>query len=589
MSDADGFEAGVQPQPPLVGDTGILLAQQYFGKALAGAGRRYQVCAGTGCVSNAGFQVLEALKAELDGRRQADPAHHRQGWPAVVSITGCQGFCAQGPMVRVEPGGLLCTGVRPATVPEMVGRIEAGQGPPEGLAYQDPRSAQTYPREREIPFYAYQQRVTLQRCGVIDPEDIRTYLAHGGYGGLAKALFQLTPEGVIAELSESRLRGRGGAGFPTGEKWRITRAVPGEVKYIICNGDEGDPGAFMDGSIMEGDPHAVLEGMTIAGYAVGALEGYVYVRHEYPLAVNRLKSAIAQARHWGLLGPSVAGASFAFDIHVREGAGAFVSGEETALIRSVQGERATPFMRPPYPSERGLWGQPTCINNVETLATVPLVITRGASWYAGLGTPESGGTKVFSLTGAIRNTGVVEVPLGTPLRHVVERIGGGVREGRAIKGVQVGGPSGGCLPEELLDTPVDYADLARTGAIMGSGGMVVVDDTTCMVDLTRFFLSFTQNESCGKCVPCRVGTRKMLRILTRIAEGQGRPEDLDRLEQLARTVGTASLCGLGRTAPNPVLTTLRYFKDEYQAHILDRHCPAGACAALAGPGREDSR
>jgi NADH:ubiquinone oxidoreductase subunit F (NADH-binding) len=464
----------------------------------------------------------------------------------------------------------------------MVQAILAGGEPPGALRYRDPTTGAAHAREHEIPFYAHQQRITLQNCGVVDPEDIRTYMARGGYGALARALFHLSPDEVVEAVSASRLRGRGGAGFPTGEKWRLTRLHSGDRKFIVCNGDEGDPGAFMDRSIMEGDPHAVLEGMIIAGYAVGAAEGYVYVRHEYPLAVNRLRRAIEEAGTWGMLGTAVLGTPFAFRIQVREGAGAFVSGEETALMRSIQGERAVPFMRPPYPSERGLWGYPTCINNVETLATVPLVIGRGADWYADLGTARSGGTKVFALTGAIRNTGLVEVPLGTSLRHVVERIGGGARPGRRIKAVQVGGPSGGCLPEPLLDTPVDYEDLGATGAIMGSGGMVVADDATCMVDLARFFLSFTQDESCGKCVPCRIGTRKMLVILTRITQGEGRPDDLDRLEQIAQAVRTASLCGLGRTAPNPILTTLRYFRDEYEVHIHDRRCPSGACAALAG-------
>lgn len=550
---------------PLRGEGAVLQAERQFAEMVAAVPRRFQVCAGTGCVSNGSLQVAEAL-----GKTTSSP----------VSITGCHGFCARGPLVRVEPHGFLLTGVRPQGVSDLIQRLDTGGEPSEDLLYHDPLTGQSHLLEHQIPFYHHQQRITLRNCGVVDPEDIRTYLARGGYSALDRALFEMSPEGVIGAVSESRLRGRGGAGFLTGRKWMLTRTQSGARKFIICNGDEGDPGAFMDRSIMEGDPHAVIEGMLLAGYAVGASEGYIYVRHEYPLAVGRLKKAVEEATSWGLLGPSVLGTRFAYQIHVREGAGAFVSGEETALIRSIQGERAVPYMRPPYPSERGLWGHPTCINNVETLATVPLIVMRGPDWYAGLGTPRSGGTKVFALTGAIQNTGLVEVPLGTSLRHVVENIGGGARPGRRIKAVQIGGPSGGCLPASLLDTPVDYEDLGATGAIMGSGGLVVADDTTCMVDLARYFLSFTQDESCGKCIPCRIGTRKMLGILTRITMGEARSGDVDRLEQVATTVRTSSLCGLGLTAPNPVMTTLRYFRDEYDAHVQDRHCPAGACEAL---------
>ncbi len=551
--------------PPLRGEGAVLRAERLFAEMVAATPRRFQVCAGTGCVSNGSLQVAEAL-----GRATSSP----------VSITGCHGFCARGPLVRSEPHGFLFTGVRPERVPDLVARLDAGRDPPEDLIFHDPLTGQAHLLERHIPFYHHQRRMTLHNCGVVDPEDIRTYFARGGYSALDRALFRMSPEEVIRAVSRSRLRGRGGAGFMTGTKWELTRQQPGARKYIICNGDEGDPGAFMDRSIMEGDPHAVIEGMLLAGYAVGASEGYVYVRHEYPLAVRRLRRAVEEATAWGLLGPSVLGTRFAYQIHLREGAGAFVSGEETALIRSIQGERAVPYMRPPYPSELGLWGLPTCINNVETLATIPLIIMRGPDWYAGLGTHGSGGTKVFALTGAIQNTGLVEVPLGTSLRHVVENIGGGPRPGRRIKAVQIGGPSGGCLPASMLDTPVDYEDLGATGAIMGSGGLVVADDTTCMVDLARYFLSFTQDESCGKCVPCRVGTRKMLAILTRITSGEARPDDIGRLEQVAQTVRTSSLCGLGLTAPNPVVTTLRYFRDEYAAHVQDRHCQAGACEAL---------
>ncbi len=550
---------------PLKGEGAIQKAKLEFEKIALQSHRRYQVCAGTGCVSNSSLQVMEALKASTDSH---------------VNITGCHGFCAQGPLVRVEPKGFLFTGVRPEAVPDMVRRLEQGKEPSDELIYHDAGTGKAFPIEHEIPFYRHQRRATLHNCGIVDPEDIRTYITQGGYSALDRMLFKMSPEEVIAVVSQSHLRGRGGAGFSTGMKWKLTREQPGNRKFIICNGDEGDPGAFMDRSIMEGDPHAVLEGMLIAGYAVGASEGYVYVRHEYPLAVKRLKRAVREANEWGLLGDSILGSAFRFQIQVREGAGAFVSGEETALIRSIQGERAVPFIRPPYPSEKGLWGFPTCINNVETLATIPLIINRGAEWYAGIGTQQSGGTKVFALTGAIQNTGLVEVPLGTSLLHVVENIGGGARPGRQIKAVQIGGPSGGCLPASMLDTPVDYENLGATGAIMGSGGLVVADDTTCMVDLARYFLVFTQGESCGKCIPCRIGTRKMLDILTRITEGKGRPDDVERLERVSRHVRAASLCGLGLTAPNPVLTTLMYFRDEYDAHVQNHCCPAGACEAL---------
>jgi NADH-quinone oxidoreductase subunit F len=554
------------PATPLCGSQAVLQARRHFERALAAVPRRYLVCAGSGCVSNGSLRVLEALRQSTAGQAaHADDA--AAGLTAPVTITGCHGFCAKGPLVRVEPHGMLCTGVRPEHVPEMIAAFDATGQPPDDLLYRDPLTGHPHIREHDVPFYRHQVRVTLHNCGVIDPEDIRTYIARGGYAALTRGLYDLTPDEVVAAVAASRLRGRGGAGYPTGTKWALTRRQAAPRRFVVC-------------SIMEGDPHAVVEGMLIAGFAIGAAEGYVYVRHEYPLAVRRLARAVQEANRWGLLGASVLGTGFAFQIHIREGAGAFVSGEETALLRSIQGERATPYMRPPYPSERGLWGAPTCINNVETLATVPLILARGPEWYAGLGTPASGGTKVFALTGAIQNTGLVEVPLGTPLRHIVENIGGGARPGRRLKAVQIGGPSGGCLPAPLMDTPVDYQELQATGAIMGSGGLVVADDATCMVDLARFFLSFTQDESCGKCVPCRIGTRKMLGTLERITRGEGRPEDPDDLERLAQTVCATSLCGLGRTAPNPVLTTLRYFRGEFEAHIHDRRCPAGACEAL---------
>lgn len=563
---------------PLTGEGALESAQQRFAEALQQVRPRFQVCAGAGCLSNGSLRVLEALRAALDGEAAGRP-RKRDHLLEPVSITGCHGFCAKGPVVRIQPDGLLYTEVGPEAVAELVQATKSEGMLAESLVPRDPATGSARVRQDQIPFYAHQQRVALRNCGFVDPEDIRTYLARGGYGALARALLRLTPEGVVEAVSRSRLRGRGGAGYSTGEKWRLTRDQAGLRKFIVCNA------AVQEGAgiaLVAGDPHAILEGMLIAGYAIGASSGYVYLRHDYSLAVDRLRRAIEEAGAWGLLGSSVLGTPFAFEVHLREGAGAFVSGEETSVLNSIQGERAVPYMRPPYPSERGLWGYPTCVNNVETLAAVPAVIAGDAGWYAGLGTSKSGGTKVLVLTGAVMNTGLVEVPLGTPLRHVVERIGGGARPGRRIKAVQVGGPTGGCIPESLLDTPLDYEDLTATGAIIGSGGMVVADDTTCMVDLAHFSLSFSEDQACGKCAPCRIGTRKLRVILERIIQGRGRTDDLDRLDQIARTVLATSLCGLGRTAPNPVLTTLRYFRDEYEVHIREQRCPAGACKALAG-------
>ncbi|MCX7850278.1 MAG: SLBB domain-containing protein [Thermus sp.] len=431
-----------------------------------------------------------------------------------------------------------------------------------------------------MPFFARQKKVVLANCGQIDPERIEEYIAVGGYEALAKALTRMTPEEVIAEVTRSGLRGRGGAGFPTGRKWQAVREAPGKPKYVICNGDEGDPGAFMDRAILEGDPHSVLEGMAIAAYAVGAEKGYIYVRAEYPLAVKRLEVALAQARKYGLLGPRIFDTDFSFDVELRIGAGAFVCGEETALIASIEGRRGEPRPRPPYPAQVGLFGQPTLINNVETFANIRHIILNGGAWFAQMGTATSKGTKVFALAGQVRNTGLVEVPMGITLRELIFDIGGGVPEGRRFKAVQIGGPSGGCLPETLLDVPIDYESLKEYGAIMGSGGVIVLDDSSCMVNVAKFFLEFTADESCGKCVPCRVGTRLMLGILERIVRGEGREEDLPELERLAQLVREASLCGLGQTAPNPVLSTLRYFREEYWAHIRDKACPAGVCPDL---------
>ena len=450
----------------------------------------------------------------------------------------------------------------------------------EKLLYKDPETGERVACAHDIPFYKQQRRIALRDVGVINPESIDEYVARGGYEAARKALTGMAPEAIVVEMLDSGLRGRGGAGFPTGAKWKFAQQSPGDVKYVICNGDEGDPGAFMDASIMEGDPHAVVEGMLIASYAIGAHEGYIYVRAEYPLAVKRLGIAIAAAKDRGLLGADLFGTGWHFNLKIKEGAGAFVCGEETALIASIEGRRGMPRKRPPFPAVAGLWGKPTNINNVETYANVPWIIANGAAAYAAFGSDSCRGTKAFSLAGKIVNGGLAEIPMGSTLRHVIFDVGGGVKDGRAFKAVQLGGPSGGCVPASLLDTPVDYESLAATGAIVGSGGMVVADDSTCMVDLARYFLQFTQNESCGKCVPCRLGTKRMLEILERITLGAGRDGDIERLETLARTIKQTSLCGLGQTAPNPVLTTIKYFRHEYEAHIDEHRCPAGACTDL---------
>ncbi len=517
----------------------------------------------------------EAVLAAITGYVQ------RRQLPVTVQRTGCLGACHREPLVEVLVDGAT-TLYGPVTpervVPLLDQHFGAGQ---RGVA---PEWVVSRRADRaDYPFLGRQVKVTTPLCGVIDPASLDDYLAHDGYQALRAAL-RLSPERVIAAVQEARLRGRGGAGYPTGLKWALTRQQPDPVRFVICNADEGDPGAFMDRTMMEGDPHRLLEGMAIAAWAIGAQRGYIYIRAEYPLAVATLRRAIEQARAYGALGRNVFGSGLDFDITLKEGAGAFVCGEETALILSIEGERGMPRMRPPYPSERGLWGHPTCINNVETLASVPSILLQGPSWFAGLGTAASGGTKAFALTGAVARSGLVEVPLGTPLRDLVFELGGGCKNGEAFKAVQLGGPSGGCVPASLLDTPVDYEDLKATGAIMGSGGLVVVGARTCMVDFARFFLTFTQRESCGKCLPCRVGTRKLLGLLTRLTRGEATAADLDRLRGLCETVRTASLCGLGQTAPNPILTTLRYFEDEYRAHAEERRCPAGVCALDKAPG-----
>lgn len=530
------------------------------------------VCGGTGCTSGGSPEIRARLEKELAAK----------GLDKEVKVvtTGCHGLCEMGPLVIVYPEGTMYTHVTPDDVPDIVnehlykGRIV------ERLLYKEPLTEEKVPHYGDLPFYQKQKRVVLQNCGYINPERIEEYIARGGYSALAKVLGEMTPEEVIAEVKKSGLRGRGGAGFPTGLKWEFCRKAVGEPKYVVCNGDEGDPGAFMDRSVMEGDPHRVLEGMIIGAYAIGASEGYIYVRAEYPLAVKRLRIAMKQAEELGLLGDNILGSGFSFRIHIKEGAGAFVCGEETALMASIMGQRGMPRPRPPFPANQGLWDKPTNINNVETWANIPDIILKGGDWFASMGTEKSKGTKVFALTGKVRNTGLVEVPMGITLREIIFDIGGGIPNGKKFKAVQIGGPSGGCLPESQLDLPVDYESLTGAGAIMGSGGLVVMDEDTCIVDVARFFLNFTRSESCGKCTPCREGIKRMLEILDRIAAGKGKMEDLDLLERTALVVKQSALCGLGQTAPNPILSTLRYFRDEYVAHIQDKRCPAGVCTAL---------
>ncbi len=531
-----------------------------------------RICAGTACHASGRPAVTAAFRDEI-AARGLDGTHR-------LIETGCHGFCEQGPIVVLWPAGVFYPHVRPEDVPKIVEASVVGDGVYQPRLYKDPASKQRVAREKDIPFYVGQRRRVLALNGRIDPYSIDDYLGHGGYEALARVLTDDDPEDVIETITESGLRGRGGAGFKTGTKWGFARSSPGDVKYIICNADEGDPGAFMDRSVLEGDPHVVLEGMIVAAFAIGAQRGYIYVRHEYQFAVDRLRRAIEQARERGILGDRVLGTNFAFDVTIAEGAGAFVCGEETALMASIEGRRGMPRTRPPYPAVEGLFGKPTNINNVETYANVPWIINHGAEAFAAEGTSSSQGTKIFSLTGKVANGGLVEVPMGATLRHVIFEIGGGMLPGREFKAVQLGGPSGGCLPAELLDDPIDYESLAAAGSMMGSGGMVVVDDSTCMVDFARFFLQFTQDESCGKCAPCRVGTGHLVDILDRICTGKGELADLDRLERLSRVVKASSLCGLGQTAPNPVLSSLRYFRDEFLEHIEQKRCRAVVCRDL---------
>ena len=529
------------------------------------------VCGGTGCTSSNSAAIIEALESEIK-------KHGLENEVKVVR-TGCFGLCARGPIMVVYPEGSYYSLVKPEDVPEIVeehllkGRI-VKRLLFEEFTMDDIKSL------KETDFYKKQHRVALRNCGVIDPENINEYIAYDGYAALAKCLSEYTPAQVIDIISESGLRGRGGGGFPTGKKWSFTAAQKSEQKYVVCNADEGDPGAFMDRSVLEGDPHVVIEAMAIAGYAIGASQGYVYIRAEYPIAVHRLQVAIDQAREYGLLGNNIFGTDFCFDLDIKLGAGAFVCGEETALMTSIEGKRGEPRPRPPFPAVKGLFGKPTILNNVETYANVPQIILKGADWFASMGTEKSKGTKVFALGGKIKNTGLVEIPMGTTLRTIVEEIGGGIPGGKKFKAAQTGGPSGGCIPASLIDTPIDYDNLLAIGSMMGSGGLIVMDEDTCMVDIAKFFLEFTVDESCGKCTPCRVGTKRLLELLNKITDGKGTMEDLDKITELAEFIKSNSLCGLGQTAPNPVLSTLRYFRDEYVEHIVNKRCPAGVCKAL---------
>jgi len=533
------------------------------------------VCAGTGCVSNHSFDIKEALEKEVKKHGLEDEV--------LVLTTGCNGFCERGPLLVVQPGNIFYQQLTVKDIPYLVEEHFLKGRPVSRMMYTPPREKRPVPVLNDIDFFKKQVLIALRNRGLIDPEKIEESIARDGYKAMAKALTEMTPAQIIKEITLSGLRGRGGAGFPTGLKWEMVRGAKstnGGGKYVICNGDEGDPGAFMDRSILEADPHAVIEGMVIGAKAVGGTEGVLYVRNEYPLAVKRLMVALDQARRLGLLGENILGSGFSFDIKVHRGAGAFVCGEETALIASIEGRLGEPRPRPPYPAQSGLHGQPTLINNVETWANVPVIVDRGAKWYSSIGTETSKGTKVFSVVGKINNTGLVEVPMGITLREIIYDIGGGIPGGKQFKAVQTGGPSGGCIPKDMIDLPIDYESLTKAGSMMGSGGMVVMDEDTCMVDVARYFLSFTQEESCGKCTPCREGTKAMLDILTRITEGRGMAQDLTLLEDMAKAVKDSALCGLGKTAPNPVLTTLRYFRNEYETHIRDKKCPAHVCRQL---------
>ena len=543
--------------------------------------KKVLVCCGTGCIAGGSLLIYDRIKETCRARGIdvcVELKHEPHGENIGLKASGCHGFCEMGPLLKIEPLGVLYIKVKLSDCDEIIERSIIGDEVIERLLYT--QNGKAYQHQEEIPFYHKQTRIVLSNCGQTNAEDVLEYIAKGGYSALSKVLFEMNPESVCQTILESNLRGRGGGGFPAGRKWDQVRRQPEPVHYVVCNGDEGDPGAFMDRSIMEGDPHKMLEGMMIAGYAAGAREGFIYVRAEYPLAIRRLQTAIAKAEEWGLLGENILGSKFSFTLHINRGAGAFVCGEGSALTASIEGSRGMPRVKPPRTVEQGLFGKPTVLNNVETFANVPLIIQNGADWYRSIGPEKSPGTKAFALTGNVNNTGLIEVPMGTTLREVIMDIGGGIKNGKNFKAVQIGGPSGGCLITSDLSISLDFDSLKKVGAMIGSGGLVVMDKDTCMVEVARFFMHFTQNESCGKCVPCREGTRRMLEILERIVAGEGTLEDLDMLEDLARMISDTALCGLGKTAASPVASTLKYFRDEYLAHVVDKRCPAGQCQKL---------
>ena len=552
-----------------------------YKKSLEAQTKKILVCAGTGCVAGGALKIyadlIQFIKEKgihCEVKLEKEPHDDSVG----VKKSGCHGFCEMGPLVRIEPQGWLYIKVKPEDCEQIVEQSIVNDQFIERLAYQ--KDGKVYPKQEEIPFYKKQTRLVLDHCGHIDATSINEYLAVGGYRALEKVLFEMTPDEVIKEIEESGLRGRGGGGYPAGRKWAQVKRQAEPQKYVVCNGDEGDPGAFMDRSIMEGDPHRMLQGMMIAGLACGATDGYIYVRAEYPLAISRLETAITEARVYGLLGTNILGTGKSFDVKINKGAGAFVCGEGSALTASIEGKRGMPRVKPPRTVEQGLFGKPTVLNNVETFANVAMIIMKGAAWYKSIGTEKSPGTKAFALTGNIENTGLIEVPMGTPLREIIFDIGGGIRDGAAFKAVQIGGPSGGCLTEEHMDLPLDFDSLKKVGAMIGSGGLVVLDENTCMVEIARFFMNFTQNESCGKCIPCREGTKRMLEILERIVAGQGTMEDIDLLLELADMITATTLCGLGKSAAFPVVSTIKHFRAEYEAHVLEKRCPAKVCQKL---------